>query len=495
MSKKTQSAQLGIGTLIDPTGILGTNLIRRLPNQNYLYTLFSSEDFRMKRVSVIFNPSIQRMYLFNDVHLGTGAKWQRNLFKSLLRGEPVGTVELWYNPITKEYEVLDAQQRLKTLEAIFNDCVMTPTGLIIDGIDCGGKHYSTLPTEIRDKFTKYTFLVTISYTELEDAVERFIGINNSNPLSAQDKRSPQVSDFAKFIREIAEYKQSNWKFSKYINVDSKLQFEYFSFPHYGRSMDEVLSYLYLVIEKQTIQSYSQTELDKLYLRMKENTSAFTTKDRKEFIDVLNVIEKLIGCKSWNKTQTKKKDFLYLLLVVNHLISLGGSISELDAFIKSFYLSIQKCRANKKLMFTSSNGEVSDFATVWRLGTGSDFIQFIVQSLLKEINNVGIVYKDTKRTFSQSEKEQKLFEQNCKCAYCSKQIDPNETYYGDHMLPHTKGGKTIYENLAVACYDCNSTKSKLDWEAWTHVVKVMSGIDLEHLNFDENSVKIESVVFE
>jgi hypothetical protein len=64
-----------------------------------------------------------------------------------------------------------------------------------------------------------------------------------------------------------------------------------------------------------------------------------------------------------------------------------------------------------------------------------------------------------------------------------------------MLPHTKGGKTIYENLAVACYDCNSTKSKLDWEAWTHVVKVMSGIDLEHLNFDENSVKIESVVFE
>jgi hypothetical protein len=64
-----------------------------------------------------------------------------------------------------------------------------------------------------------------------------------------------------------------------------------------------------------------------------------------------------------------------------------------------------------------------------------------------------------------------------------------------MLPHAKGGKTIYENLAVSCYDCNSMKTTLPWEAWVHAVRVMSGIDLEHLNFDQNLVKVESVLFE
>jgi len=495
MSKKTQSAQVGVGTIIDPTGVLGKNLIKRLPNDKFLYTWFSSEDYRMKRVSVNFNPSIQRMYLFTDVYGGAGADWQRRLFSALLKGEPVGSAEVWYNPITKEYEVLDAQQRLKTLEAIFNDCILTPNGLIVNGIDCGGKHYSTLPIEIREIFGNYIFLVTVAYIPLEDAVERFINLNNSNALSAQDKRSPQISDFAKFIREIPEFGQTKWNFTKYQTVDSKLQFEHFSFPHQGRTMDEVLAYLYLVIEKGIIQSYSQAELNKLYKRMKDNPLAFEVKHKKEFTSVLNIIEKLIKCKSWKKDQTKKKDLQYLSLVINHMVALGGDVCEPDAFLKSFYSSIQKCRANKKILFTANNGEVSDFATIWRLGSGAEFIDWVVNRLLKEINNTGIIYKDDKRTFNQSEKEQKLFEQNCKCAYCSKDIDPNNTYYGDHMLPHSKGGKTIYQNLAVACYDCNSTKSKLDWEAWSHVVKVMSGIDLEHLNFDENLVKVESVVFE
>ena len=492
MEKQIQKALIGSGLIIDLVGVLKDNQIGNLPNPDYKYTSFTSQDFQVGKVKFVFNPNIQRMYLFNDVPLGKGHPWQRSLFKSYLMGEPVGTVELWYNPKENHYEVLDAQQRLRTLKAIFDDCVKTPKGLVIDGIDCGDMHYSGLPDQIRIKFIEYRFLVVASYISLENAVERFIGINNGNPLSAQDKRSPQVSDFADFIRQIAFYPNPAYEFSKFQDVDGKLQLKYFSFPHYGRTMDEMMSYLYLVIYKNGIQTFSQTELNKLYTIMKDSPTEFNKKNQKDFQLILSILDKLVSTKSWKVKETKKKDLLHLMLLLNHYTALGGSISQPDVFIEKFYSAIYKCRKNKKLMYTDKNGEISDFATVWRLGTDKDYIEFVIGCLISEINNTGIIYKDDKRTFSRSEIESKLDEQNCKCVYCNESIELNQAI-GDHMIPHSRGGRTIYENLAVSCKDCNSMKSSLPWDGWVHAVKKMNGVDLSNLQLNTNELMVNQNV--
>lgn len=486
MEKQIQTASVGSGVIVDLSGILKKNEIGNLPNPNYKYTSFTALDFQVGKIKLEFNPNIQRMYLFNDIPGGKGHNWQRNLFKSYLMGEPVGTVELWYNRNTDNYEVLDAQQRLRTLKAIFNDCVKTPKGLIIDGIDCGDKHYSSLDDKLVNKFIQYTFLVVASFTELKDAVNRFIGINNGNPLSHQDKRSPQVSDFADYIRQIAFYPSPKNEFCKFIEIDGKLQLKYFNFPHYGRTMDELLSYLYLVIHKNSIQNFSQSGLDKLYLNAMENPTEYENpKNKKYFESILSTIDKLVKSDNWNRKQTKKKELLYLMLLTNDYLSKGGQISQVDIFVKSFYNTISKLKSNKKISFTSKNGEVYDFATAYRLGSDADYIEFIINTVSKEIKNTGIIYKDDKRTFSRSEIESKLHEQDCKCAYCHKPIELNESI-GDHMIPHSKGGRTIYENLAVSCKDCNSIKSSLPWDGWVHAVKAMNGVDLSNLelNIDE-----------
>ena len=477
---KTKQSLIAHAILQDASDILIANRIAELPNSNFSYSIFKAEDFQLGKIQLMFNPNIQRMYLFNDVKLADGHPWQRNIFKSFLKGEPVGTVELWVNG-NGDYEVLDAQQRLKTLKAIFGDCVKTPKNCVIDGVDCSELHYSNLPAIVRNKFINYQFLVTISKSSQEDAVQRFIDLNNGNPLSAQDKRSPQVSDFAEFIRTITDFQNPAYEFARFTNVDDKLQLRYFNFPHHGRTLDEILSYAFNVLYKDNadVQTYSQSDLNKLYNTMKVSPNEFTDKDRKIFASILKTLDKLVRTKNWNQKETKKKELIYLLLLLNKINANGGDVSETDVFIKQYYKSIKELRKNKNLLFTAPNGEVSDFATVWRLGTGSAFMNWVLQNIFQSMNGVGIVYKDDKRTFSRSEIQSKLDEQNCKCAYCSKEIDMTDAV-GDHMIPHSRGGRTIYENLAVSCYDCNSMKSSLPWEGWVHAVKAMNGIDLTNL---------------
>ena len=51
-----------------------------------------------------------------------------------------------------------------------------------------------------------------------------------------------------------------------------------------------------------------------------------------------------------------------------------------------------------------------------------------------------------------------------CQYCAKQFDRTELTL-DHVLPRSRGGKTIWENIVTACKSCNSKKgSKTPLEA-------------------------------
>jgi 5-methylcytosine-specific restriction endonuclease McrA len=43
-----------------------------------------------------------------------------------------------------------------------------------------------------------------------------------------------------------------------------------------------------------------------------------------------------------------------------------------------------------------------------------------------------------------------------CQYCGDRKPTNELNY-DHVVPRSQGGKTVWENIVMACYGCNSLK--------------------------------------
>lgn len=47
----------------------------------------------------------------------------------------------------------------------------------------------------------------------------------------------------------------------------------------------------------------------------------------------------------------------------------------------------------------------------------------------------------------------------KCQYCSQHVPLEDTTY-DHVLPRSRGGKTTWDNVVIACMSCNQKKSNL-----------------------------------
>jgi 5-methylcytosine-specific restriction endonuclease McrA len=45
----------------------------------------------------------------------------------------------------------------------------------------------------------------------------------------------------------------------------------------------------------------------------------------------------------------------------------------------------------------------------------------------------------------------------RCQYCGASCKVDELTY-DHVIPRSQGGKTIWDNIVSACYDCNSRKA-------------------------------------
>jgi CRISPR/Cas system Type II protein with McrA/HNH and RuvC-like nuclease domain len=49
----------------------------------------------------------------------------------------------------------------------------------------------------------------------------------------------------------------------------------------------------------------------------------------------------------------------------------------------------------------------------------------------------------------------------KCAYCES--ENNLTI--DHIIPQSKGGMDVTENVVCCCYSCNQSKGHRSWEEW------------------------------
>lgn len=81
------------------------------------------------------------------------------------------------------------------------------------------------------------------------------------------------------------------------------------------------------------------------------------------------------------------------------------------------------------------------------------------------NHKGIYYylfdrKDSHlslREFDDKMKRKKYEEQKGICPLCSQHYEFTEMQ-GDHIVPWSRGGKTVYENLQMLCRLCNNTKS-------------------------------------
>lgn len=49
----------------------------------------------------------------------------------------------------------------------------------------------------------------------------------------------------------------------------------------------------------------------------------------------------------------------------------------------------------------------------------------------------------------------------RCRYCGRSVDDGVTLHADHVIPVSRGGQTLIDNLVTACLECNLGKSDKD----------------------------------
>lgn len=62
--------------------------------------------------------------------------------------------------------------------------------------------------------------------------------------------------------------------------------------------------------------------------------------------------------------------------------------------------------------------------------------------------------------------------NGKCYYCNAEFTNWDEFGIDHIVPISKGGTNVVENLALACRKCNGLKSNYLIEDWKKIIPIL-----------------------
>ena len=81
--------------------------------------------------------------------------------------------------------------------------------------------------------------------------------------------------------------------------------------------------------------------------------------------------------------------------------------------------------------------------------------------LQPVSNEAFKHK-TSRNINLRLRYKVLKRDNFKCVICGRSPakDQNIELHVDHIIPYSKGGETVIENLRTLCSDCNLGKSNL-----------------------------------
>ena len=70
-------------------------------------------------------------------------------------------------------------------------------------------------------------------------------------------------------------------------------------------------------------------------------------------------------------------------------------------------------------------------------------------------------KDAARRFSATQRQSIYRRDGGRCFYCQTLL-PASGWHADHVIPHSRGGRTVIFNGVASCPPCNRAKSNKVW---------------------------------
>ncbi len=357
-----------------------------------------------------------------------------------------------------QYEVVDGQQRLRAIWEFEADEYPLPKDTDpIDGYKVAGLKHSQLPIEIMQRFDEYSLDVVIIVDAVEDEQENevrdmFLRLQNGTTLKAQEKRNAMTGAMRDFVKEIASHPF----------------FESCYFANSRYAFDHIAAQTVLIELNGGPTNVRDADLSRMYKDKADfDRNGKVAKKVRRVFDFLKVAFP-------NKTpEMVRYNVISLYVIASQLIEnyvwqgLQGPLAE-------WFIAFEGERAANDALSVLAEfddilgGPTQDVALIEykRLTSQStdteESIRGRVELLEKRFFEAHptIEQTDPKRGFSH---EQRLAIYRRDGGQCRLAIKCDgvkvgwDNWHADHIIAHSKGGKTTVANGQLACVDCNLAK--------------------------------------
>jgi hypothetical protein len=361
-----------------------------------------------------------------------------------------------------KYISVDGNNRTRTLMKFFNNLLQLKDGHtyrmsgmtipeFMNYTTTNSQSFKGLGDKLKEHIKKIEIPVfVVNAATRQELHDMFIAVNNGVSLNPQEKRNAIVCKVADEIRNLAK------KYQKMLRL-------YFKDKHCQRRIHEEFLVTALVHVAQGFASNISLEhRDAAYDDKSVETKKLgRLKEVLKDMDALTQYETKTGT---NRGIPSKASLLDLVMLVDYLQNQNISIIDDSAFFEWFVEHIGALRNDKS--FIVYGADPRTFYGAQR-ATDKAFREARLAALVARLDflpdGVLSVPKDKKRFGDTKDRIHCWTKQEHRCPLTGKEIlwedvlDGNKTHL-DHIIPHSKGGKTVLDNLQLVFKSANLLKS-------------------------------------
>lgn len=389
------------------------------------------------RGSINTNPDYQRPAVWSSAQ-------KQLLIDSILRGYDVP--KFYWRKIEKsKYDVVDGQQRIRALCDFYDGKFGLPKDADpIDGESVAGLKFADLPHELRIALDSYPLdVVVVSDADEDEIREMFLRLQNGTSLKAQEKRNAMPGKMRDFVKTIASHP-----------IFSVCGFKNARFVY-----DQVAAQMVLLELSGGPCNVKNADLTRMY----EDNKDFDANGPKAK-KCRRVLDFLASAFPTTTPELKAFNMLSLYSVASQLLE-SYVIKERASDLAKWFLEFEQYRREQgDLPIDEADSEMVVYHE--KISHSTDAVDsltwrhdFLLRKFFEAVPNVEL--RDDQRLFTH-EQRLAIYRRDggvCKVALkCEGQKCEWENWAADHIVPWSKGGKTIVSNGQVSCIPCNSTKS-------------------------------------